>query len=365
MNKNIMLIKRINRFILSIFLIIFILGLSSCSKTIEIDGVKAEVVNIHTNMQQNYLAGDYNQYNQYASGIAELSLPQSITVKWDKDIGENGFLYFSEDKNFTKKISYPANGKEASINNLKIKTLYYYKAVSQDGSIESKVKNLYVDENCIRNLNIPGLTNVRDLGGWTTIDGIVTNQDLLIRSSKLNDDESTTNLITQEGIDILNNQFKIKTELDLRTVDDNENGGITKSPLGDEVNYISFPMESGGNIMNLNKNKWKDLFAILGNEDNYPILFHCSIGTDRTGCVAFILNALLNVSDEDLHKDYLFSNFGNIGSSRTANALDKNYYFILNAYNGSTKEKAIEYLLSQDVKREDIDNFIRIMTQKN
>ena len=48
----------------------------------------------------------------------------------------------------------------------------------------------------------------------------------------------------------------------------------------------------------------KDAFAIFGNKDNYPIVMHCSIGTDRTGMLAFLINSLLGVSEEDLYKDY-------------------------------------------------------------
>ena len=42
------------------------------------------------------------------------------------------------------------------------------------------------------------------------------------------------------------------------------------------------------------------------------LLLHCSIGTDRTGVICFLINALLGVSEEDLYKDYLFSMFGMI-----------------------------------------------------
>ena len=37
---------------------------------------------------------------------------------------------------------------------------------------------------------------------------------------------------------------------------------------------------------------------------NYPIDFHCIAGQDRTGAVAFILNALLGVEEEELYLDW-------------------------------------------------------------
>ena len=55
------------------------------------------------------------------------------------------------------------------------------------------------------------------------------------------------------------------------------------------------------------KQSFIDLFEILTNEDNYPIVFHCTAGADRTGFIAFIINGLLGVSYEDLTRDYELS----------------------------------------------------------
>lgn len=46
---------------------------------------------------------------------------------------------------------------------------------------------------------------------------------------------------------------------------------------------------------------------VFANPDNYPIIFHCRGGADRTGSLAFILNALQGVSEADLIKDYEFA----------------------------------------------------------
>ena len=74
------------------------------------------------------------------------------------------------------------------------------------------------------------------------------------------------------------------------------------------------------------------------------------------------MNVLLEVSYDDLYKDYLFSNFGNIGSLRTTNTLEK-YYTVLDGYSGDNyKEKMISYLVSNGVNEDDINNFINIMT---
>ena len=141
------------------------------------------------------------------------------------------------------------------------------------------------------------------------------------------------------------------------------NGGITNSPLGDEINYFPFTMKSGGNYLTLNKGRLKDVFAVLGNESNYPIVIHCSIGTDRTGVICFLVNGLLGVSEEDLYKDYLFSNFGNIYGVRTTSAI-KDYLKQINYASGDTlEEKFYNYLVNNGVNEEDLKTIIKIMKE--
>ena len=66
----------------------------------------------------------------------------------------------------------------------------------------------------------------------------------------------------------------------------------------------------GWDVVNIAKNERESLkkaFKVFTNRNNYPVIFHCAIGTDRTGVVAFYLNALLGLKDEDIYRDYLFS----------------------------------------------------------
>ena len=85
--------------------------------------------------------------------------------------------------------------------------------------------------------------------------------------------------------------------------------------------------------------------------------------TDRTGYIAWLINACLGVKKEDLYRDYLFSNFGNIGGKRTVNNINNKYVTsIINNTNGATlKEKAVNYLLSLGVKQSQIDTLYSIM----
>lgn len=312
-------------------------------------------ISIHTEAQSLYLEGDYKNFKAYANGTDELSKPAGITLK------VSGETVVSEDENF-ETLNVPSsfinkNDEGILIQNLKVGTTYYYKDES------GKVKSFTTKADAPRNLDIEGVTNFRDLGGWKTADNTYVNQNLIFRSSKFNKDESTDLMITDKGISMLVNDLGIRTEIDLRTVEDNENGGITESPLGSAVTYVSIPFESGGNIILLNKDKLPALFEILGNKDNYPIVFHCSIGTDRTGMVAFLINGLCGVSEDDLYTDFLFSNFGNIGKLRTPSII-KTYIETVEVASGDTlSDKIFNYLKGVGVSESDMNSLKSIMTE--
>lgn len=285
----------------------------------------------HTEAQAQYLAGDYKLYKQYANGTEELSAPIPYVLE---------------------------NGEEKY--NLLLGETYIFTYTDENGN--EKSEEVVTDDTPPRNLYVKGVTNVRDLGGWSIGDGGRVRQGMLLRSAKFNGDESAELLISPEGIDTMVSVFGIRTEIDLR--EDDERGGITESPLGSSVKYISLPFQSGGNIILLNRDKLPELFAVLGDEANYPIVFHCSIGTDRTGMVAFLINGLLGVSEEDLYRDFLFSNFGEIGKLRTPSIIKTYIETVEMSAGNSLAEQIKTYLTNAGVATEDIESLIRIMTEQ-
>ena len=106
----------------------------------------------------------------------------------------------------------------------------------------------------------------------------------------------------------------------------------------------------------------RKVFSILGNKDNYPAFFHCSIGTDRTGYVAWLINSVVGVGEEDLWRDYLFSNFGNIGGSRDKAYIADGYPKKIKETEGDTlQEKAVNFLLKKGIKQQEIDTIREMM----
>ncbi|MDE5996467.1 MAG: tyrosine-protein phosphatase, partial [Eubacterium sp.] len=253
--------------------------------------------------------------------------------------------------------AYNTETNEIEIYNLKVAATYYW-TVTQNGR-ESEIKTFKTCSNAPRVMNVDGVTNVRDLGGWETESGVRTNQNLIFRCGRLNESSAETPVIeiTEAGKEVMLYELGIKTEIDLRKTDTNEVGGITQSPLGSSVQYFSCPMEWEGDTFNGNKEQLLKVFSILADEKNYPVIFHCNIGTDRTGMIAFLVNALLGVSDDDLHRDYLFSNFGKIGGARKASGLEESVYYksVAEAEGDTLSEKTYNCLVAFGVPAEQLD----------
>jgi protein-tyrosine phosphatase len=325
-----------------------------CSLLVSCGGQEevVETFNFHTDLQEEYLNDYYFSITNYASGKEELSYPKAYSVAFNEGATT---LRISENEDMSSPITYKVSGTSYDIYNLKLNTTYYW---TTDNLSSSSPKVFKTASKGPRNLKIDGITNCRDIGGYE--DSI--KQGLLYRTARLNENETTTDIITHEGKEAMLN-LGVKTELDLRNPDNsNETGGITSSPLGESVNYINVPMKSGGNYLTLNKDVIKDVFEVLANKDNYPIFYHCSIGTDRTGVISMLVEGLMGYSEENIYRDYLFSNFGLIGGSRTFSTV-KGYFDTISKSSGeTTQEKFYNYLLSIGVSETNLNSIKSILS---
>jgi len=334
------------KIVFSLFIVVLLV---SCATNSSFD--------LHTSLQEEYLNSPYDTATLYAKGVEENSKPQSFDISWKESVGPYVVHLSSSREDFT----YKTDNTYFSFDNLLLGEKYYYSVFDKNGKEIIKNKEFKTSFHAPRLINVQGVTNVRDIGGWMTESGKRVKQGLIYRSGRFNENNSKEPLITEEGKNIVINELKIKTELDLRKISDGENGGLEKSVIGDELKYISLPMKTGGNYLILNVDTLPRLFEILKDEDNYPIVYHCSIGTDRTGMVTFILNGLLGVSVDDLYRDYLFSNFGYITALRTKNAI-KDYVLYMNRFKGNTLSERIEsFLIENGVEENSINSFKTIM----
>ena len=352
-------------------LLLLSLSLVACEKVPENDTVNvssvSSVVKIHTDKQLeiiNHANPDEFMGNQSTIyGLRSWSKPNGVHVTWNEDNVEGVSastykVYLADNPSFTDPVIYQTDKQEVDFYNLKLTGTYYYKVIAEysKASFESEVKHFTVEDVAPRNIHIDGLENVRDLGGWNIGEGKIYKQGLIYRSVQFNYGgiNSYKRSPTEYGLWQIKNELKIHTDIDLRKTKsfcgEDEVNGITSSPLGNDVKYVSAPMKYDGvnPFTNaINKNSMQLVFNTLADASNYPVVFHCLRGTDRTGAIAYMLGALVGMSEKDLMLDYLFSDLANInGMVRASTISGEDFYVqgIANSEGDTLSIKAMNYL---------------------
>lgn len=318
-----------------------------------------EDVCFHTDLQEAYLLNeDYEDVPKEANGLKELSLPNPIELSWKDSVGANQYeVQISEEYDFSSPSNYTSKEVKLELYNLKIGTPYFWRIRRVGEERWSDIASFSTEGDTIRNLNIEGVTNCRDIGGKTLKSGKRMKQGNLFRTGNADG-------ITDKGRERMR-ELGVKTEIDIRDVTE-----ISSSPVGEEVYYYNFKMfyDDYSNYVERNCEAVRKAFGIFADEEAYPIFYHCRIGTDRTGFTTYLLYGLLGAEEEDIYRDYLFSNFGLIEDSRTLHGSGVNnvqlYYDAINAFPGETlQEHCYNFLVSIGVSEEELDNIIRLNTE--
>jgi protein tyrosine/serine phosphatase len=237
------------------------------------------------------------------------TIPKPITFSWKHTSDSTSLIYelhLATNKNLTNKQIFKTDSKTSySVINLLVGTEYFWQVIAlKDEAIiaKSHIWSFLTHPKPPRWIYVPGMTNVRDIGGWTLPNGNKIKQSIIFRSSEMN---SHLN-ITKEGHRVLLDELKIKTDIDLRGETEECQAVLDTN----KVKWINLPILPYQGIIDKNsKENYSKIFKIFANSKNYPILFHCWGGCDRAGTVAFLLNALLGLSIENLIKDYELSTF--------------------------------------------------------
>ena len=228
--------------------------------------------------------------------------------------------------------------------------------------------------------------NVRDLGGWRTRDGRRVRQGMAFRGQALNDNSvdgetAGRNRLTVEDVAYLKGTLGIRTDLDLRSPA--EIADLRRSPLGAGVNYINraspcykaiFSADGkGSGLADEGKKTMADNFRVFCDRKNYPIFFHCIGGADRTGSLAYVLNAVLGVERHDLEVDWE-STFYPSPLTEVAARVAKGPFWRAKEHfdrgfsrygNADTpwNDRVVLYLLDCGVTKEEIERFRAIMLE--
>lgn len=167
-----------------------------------------------------------------------------------------------------------------------------------------------------RNLNWDGWFNVRDLGGFQTVDGRRTRWGAVVRSGE---PLSSARWAALEA-------HGIQSILDLRNRQE-----CDQRRRGTHIQTVSVPLEQDLDGTDLEFNQWgarglrstplyykgfltrwpdrcAAAIAAIARARPGGVLIHCRRGRDRTGLVVMLLLALVGVAPEDIAADYELSN---------------------------------------------------------
>lgn len=336
--------------------------------------------NFHTILQQKYIDDGNLSIAKYTKATAEISQPDGLKIEWDILNAEDNkrpyyTLTLSENADLSSPCTYKTYDTYYYVYNLKLATKYYYSVSTtyNGSSLRSETKYFKTANTFIRNIKLDGVINVRDVGGWRNSEGkFMVKQGMIYRSGPFNVSYATSkkNNITSSGITEATTRLGIKTEIDLRTVDNNEVGGLkTVGSLGSRVKYVQAPLDYNypEKIFTYKNNaeSFIKIFKTLGDPSNYPLDFHCTAGADRTGCVAFLINGLLGVSEADLYRDYLFTNFANVSFLRQRSSISTAYVKTIKNNPGKTLQDKIVYTLTSiGVDINDLNSLYYLMQEE-
>ena len=218
-----------------------------------------------------------------------------MVLKWKAEKGYSYKVFISTDPSFETSKCFTTKKGFVKVRRLLRNKKYYWKVEGTKGGKTkySRVSSFKTNE-IARIIRISGVSNFRDLGGCVTYDNSRIRQGMIYRSA-------TLDKIKPAGRKIIRRVLGIKTDLDLRRIGEGTAG--TKSPAG--INYINC---QGTNYASVFRDDTKERiyrsFKVFADPGNYPIVFHCTYGRDRTGTLAFLINGLLGAKQQDLYMDY-------------------------------------------------------------
>ena len=224
-----------------------------------------------------------------------------------------------------------------------------------------------------------GVPNARDLGGLPGLNGRTVRKGRIYRTAGLNDNAAYrvpgtkkslpkeqwkgpgASRITPPVRELIVEKLGVKTDLDLRN--DGETFNMKGSPLGDKVRWVHIKSTNYGRIAkDYGRKSFARCFRVFLDEANYPIVFHCIAGADRTGTLACIINGLLGVEEDLLYRDWRYT--WTSTSREPPEKLWKELMSVFNAYEGATLNDRIEkFVLSCGFTASDIDRLRSLMLE--
>ena len=352
-----------------------VVALSSITAPDSLDKDNQPENDIHSELQYQYLCDEWGSIKTYvpktnASGQnpGNLSSPRGLIFDLEElDDAETYYIEISKNANMEGSKIYTSTEKSYAYKSAEIGTYYYYRAATSTEDLASaptktKASALIAP----RNIEVGGVVNFRDIGGWKTslVEGGYIKQGLYYRCGEFNKTSAANaKNITAEGKELVK-ELGIKVDIDMR---DSRNVDALngKSPASSddweiEVYKGSIPSGTESTRFSGFADVYKGIFEKIAEADEKPIALHCANGADRTGIVCFFLLALLGASEEDCGRDYSFTRF--------AGERDVDHTVEFDGWMSATKalegdslaEKMKNHLMSKGIEEETLEHIREI-----
>ena len=282
---------------------------------IENAGVRSFLEQVDYSNDPDYTRSDVSKY----SGSDK---PNPVTLSWE---GKAAAVRFSTSPDLSGYKEIKVDASPASVYNLIPGVRYFYSVVAADGSVLRE--SCVIPKGPMRMIN--GVAkNMRDLGGWKAGDKTI-QYGKLYRGARVDDIQGDP-----AAKDIFLNDLGVDIDLDLRGLPPGTQGGSgEKNPWtsNDPIQYVNIqlwhyflhqatqypvPEISQGESAEIYQSTIRTIIGWL--KEGKVVYFHCHGGSDRTGTLAFLIEGLLGVSEEDLSKDYEVTYYS--GSNRKRNS---------------------------------------------
>ncbi len=243
---------------------------------------------------------EYDGEMAIAEAVKSGSPYRALTIRYFIK-GERGIFRISESENFTDYEEYLLNSSRntMTIDNLKTGTEYYYKAIQQNGEVHS---GSFRTAESTRFVTLPGLSNTRDIGGYTNSEGKRIRQGMIIRGTELDGLNEPKLYLDDKAVDSVCDTFGFVLEMDLRGKSGSGESAQSRFP---QAGYKCFTTPNGEQIFTpYYKESLRSIFSHLADGENYPMYLHCSYGADRTGTIVYLLYGVLNMTEDDMLAEY-------------------------------------------------------------
>jgi len=361
----------------------------ACVASVVAVSVMAQSEHFHANIQNEAVSrfmsevtystmDDVSQVDEYLKTAAageRLDVPQPVYVQLPELLrtymGNKNFsvLYWLDgttDAEVTDTVTAKVNSQGAPIYDVQPGVecqynTYFYNNVIGSGTVTT--------EGAVRMINLETMRNVRDLGGWTTIDGRTIKYGKLIRGSELN------GMHVASAADIRHLRILgVEAELDLRADYEDAHGvsafgfkSARQAGSDEQATYL-YTSDSGQLPAHLTQymylQRWRQEFNfIVANlRASRTIYFHCRWGADRTGYLSLLLEGLLGVPYDGLIKDYELTSFASLNKKKEM--IDPVIEIVLTHKGETLQEKFEDFWVKRvGVKQTDVDYFINEMLE--